>query len=208
MDPSPPAPTTVGRLAPSPTGGLHLGHARTFLAAWLAARQAAGRVVSSDRRPRRLPRPPRGVARGDRRPALAGPRLGRRALRPVRAYGQRTSESLERLKARELRLPLHLYAGRHRPSRLRPARRGRRARLSGHLREPERRRTPRRSATAPSPGGFASDPARSRGTTCSSGRPRVDPESTAATSSSDARTLAPPTSWRSSRTTRPWASRR
>ena len=36
---------TVGRLAPSPTGGLHLGHARTFLVAWLAARQAGGRVV-------------------------------------------------------------------------------------------------------------------------------------------------------------------
>lgn len=35
----------TGRLAPSPTGGLHLGHARTFLAAWLAARSAGGRVV-------------------------------------------------------------------------------------------------------------------------------------------------------------------
>jgi glutamyl-tRNA synthetase len=36
---------TVGRLAPSPTGGLHLGHARTFLIAWLAARAAGGRVI-------------------------------------------------------------------------------------------------------------------------------------------------------------------
>jgi glutamyl-tRNA synthetase len=36
---------TVGRLAPSPTGGLHLGHARTFLIAWLAARRAGGRVI-------------------------------------------------------------------------------------------------------------------------------------------------------------------
>jgi glutamyl-tRNA synthetase len=35
----------VGRLAPSPTGGLHLGHARTFLLAWLAARRAGGRVL-------------------------------------------------------------------------------------------------------------------------------------------------------------------
>lgn len=34
-----------GRLAPSPTGGLHLGHARTFLIAWLAARSQGGRVV-------------------------------------------------------------------------------------------------------------------------------------------------------------------
>jgi glutamyl-tRNA synthetase len=36
---------TVGRLAPSPTGGLHVGHARTFLVAWLAARSRQGRVV-------------------------------------------------------------------------------------------------------------------------------------------------------------------
>ena len=36
---------TVGRLAPSPTGGLHIGHARTFLVAWLAARSRQGRVV-------------------------------------------------------------------------------------------------------------------------------------------------------------------
>jgi glutamyl-tRNA synthetase len=35
----------VGRLAPSPTGGLHLGHARTFLIAWLSARAAGGRVI-------------------------------------------------------------------------------------------------------------------------------------------------------------------
>jgi glutamyl-tRNA synthetase len=41
----PPARPLVGRLAPSPTGGLHLGHARTFLIAWLAARAAGGRIV-------------------------------------------------------------------------------------------------------------------------------------------------------------------
>ena len=34
-----------GRLAPSPTGRLHLGHARTFLVAWLRARQAGGQLV-------------------------------------------------------------------------------------------------------------------------------------------------------------------
>jgi glutamyl-tRNA synthetase len=39
------APVMVGRLAPSPTGGLHLGHARTFLIAWLAVRHAGGRVI-------------------------------------------------------------------------------------------------------------------------------------------------------------------
>ena len=35
----------VGRLAPSPTGLLHLGHARTFLLAWWSARSRGGRVV-------------------------------------------------------------------------------------------------------------------------------------------------------------------
>jgi glutamyl-tRNA synthetase len=43
--PDPTATKTVGRLAPSPTGGLHLGHARSFLIAWLAARSALGRVI-------------------------------------------------------------------------------------------------------------------------------------------------------------------
>jgi len=35
----------VGRLAPTPSGGLHLGNARTFLVAWLSARAAGGRVL-------------------------------------------------------------------------------------------------------------------------------------------------------------------
>jgi glutamyl-tRNA synthetase len=35
----------VGRLAPSPTGLLHLGHARTFLIAWWHARSRAGRIL-------------------------------------------------------------------------------------------------------------------------------------------------------------------
>jgi len=35
----------VGRLAPSPTGSLHLGNARTFLWAWLSARARGGRVL-------------------------------------------------------------------------------------------------------------------------------------------------------------------
>ncbi|MCC6527444.1 MAG: tRNA glutamyl-Q(34) synthetase GluQRS [Polyangiaceae bacterium] len=35
----------VGRLAPSPTGLLHLGHARTFLCAFWSARAAGGRVL-------------------------------------------------------------------------------------------------------------------------------------------------------------------
>ncbi len=35
----------VGRLAPSPTGALHLGNARTFMIAWLRARSCGGKVV-------------------------------------------------------------------------------------------------------------------------------------------------------------------
>ena len=35
----------VGRLAPAPTGALHLGNARTFLIAWLRARLAGGRLL-------------------------------------------------------------------------------------------------------------------------------------------------------------------
>ncbi|MCA9184094.1 MAG: tRNA glutamyl-Q(34) synthetase GluQRS [Planctomycetales bacterium] len=34
-----------GRLAPSPTGAQHLGNARTYLLAWLAARQQQGQLV-------------------------------------------------------------------------------------------------------------------------------------------------------------------
>ena len=35
----------VGRLAPSPTGALHLGNARTFLLAWLSVRSRGGRLI-------------------------------------------------------------------------------------------------------------------------------------------------------------------
>lgn len=35
----------VGRLAPSPTGALHLGNARTFMIAWLRARSCGGKVI-------------------------------------------------------------------------------------------------------------------------------------------------------------------
>jgi glutamyl-tRNA synthetase len=37
--------TVVGRLAPSPTGSLHVGNVRTFLWAWLSARSRRGRVI-------------------------------------------------------------------------------------------------------------------------------------------------------------------
>ena len=35
----------IGRLAPSPTGALHLGNARTFLLAWLQARSRGGTIL-------------------------------------------------------------------------------------------------------------------------------------------------------------------
>lgn len=35
----------LGRLAPSPTGALHLGNARSFLLAWLSVRQQSGRLI-------------------------------------------------------------------------------------------------------------------------------------------------------------------
>ncbi len=40
-----PAKPYVGRIAPSPTGYLHLGHARTFRTAHLRARKAGGRLI-------------------------------------------------------------------------------------------------------------------------------------------------------------------
>jgi glutamyl-tRNA synthetase len=40
-----PDPGPVGRLAPSPTGRLHLGHARSFLLAWWRARSRGGRIM-------------------------------------------------------------------------------------------------------------------------------------------------------------------
>lgn len=38
-------PVPVGRLAPSPTGALHLGNARSFLLAWLSIRSQGGRLL-------------------------------------------------------------------------------------------------------------------------------------------------------------------
>lgn len=38
-------PKPIGRLAPSPTGTLHLGNARTFLLAWLSIRQQGGTLL-------------------------------------------------------------------------------------------------------------------------------------------------------------------
>ena len=43
--PTTPSPTPTTRLAPSPTGALHLGNARTFLVTWALARQQNMRIV-------------------------------------------------------------------------------------------------------------------------------------------------------------------
>ncbi|MDX2023031.1 MAG: tRNA glutamyl-Q(34) synthetase GluQRS [Deltaproteobacteria bacterium] len=43
--PTPVSPAVVGRLAPSPTGLMHLGNARTALLAWLSARSQGGRIL-------------------------------------------------------------------------------------------------------------------------------------------------------------------
>ena len=60
----PTAPTpTITRFAPSPTGLLHLGHARSALAAWRRAREAGGRFLLrlEDIDPGRCPPPPAGA---------------------------------------------------------------------------------------------------------------------------------------------------
>ena len=45
MPDNPNASQYVGRLAPSPTGALHVGNVRTFMVAWLRARSLGGKVV-------------------------------------------------------------------------------------------------------------------------------------------------------------------
>lgn len=45
MTPDPATPFLRGRLAPTPTGRMHLGNMRTFLLTWLQARRAGGTVV-------------------------------------------------------------------------------------------------------------------------------------------------------------------
>jgi glutamyl-tRNA synthetase len=42
--PQPPTALPIGRLAPSPTGELHVGHARSFLLAWWHARSQSGLI--------------------------------------------------------------------------------------------------------------------------------------------------------------------
>ena len=85
------------RFAPSPTGALHIGGARTALYNWLAARHGGWRAGAADRghRPRALDR---GERRADpRRAALARARLGRGAGLPGRRAPSSHEAALARL---------------------------------------------------------------------------------------------------------------
>ena len=139
----------VGRLAPSPTGGLHLGHARTFLIAWLAARQAGGPVVlriedldasrvRAEAKESMLDRPrPGSGSTGTKGRMSAAPRplMSNPNVRPFYDGASTVSRRRERLS-------LHLHAGRHRAGRQCPARGGRRPELSRDLLRPRRSPTP------------------------------------------------------------------
>ena len=173
----------VGRLAPSPTGGLHLGHARTFLIAWLAARHAGGRVILriEDLDASRVRAEARRTALVDLRwlglDWDEGPDVGAVRRLPM---SSRSDSSLYDAVARSSqgereRLSLHVHAGRHRAGRQRPARRGRRADLPRHLRAPYARPTPAPWAIDPSPGGFACPAARSAWDDLFLGRVELDP---------------------------------
>ena len=76
--------TVIVRFAPSPTGFLHIGGARTALFNWLFARHHGGtfrlRIEDTDR----AALDPGGGRRDHRRAVLARPRLGRRDRPPVR----------------------------------------------------------------------------------------------------------------------------
>ena len=137
----PPRLLVIGRLAPSPTGGLHLGHARTFLIAWLAARHAGGKIILriEDLDATRV----RDQARTEilARPELARARLGRGSGRGRAEYAARsvpTAHVLRRgpgpAQGRRARLSLHLHPGRDRAGRECTARGGRGPDLSRHLR--------------------------------------------------------------------------
>ena len=69
------------RMAPSPTGFLHIGGVRTFLFNWLFARAARRRVPAADREHRHEPRGGRGDGADPALAAVARDRLGRRRSR-------------------------------------------------------------------------------------------------------------------------------
>ena len=72
------------RMAPSPTGFLHIGGVRTFLFNWLFARGQRRRVPAADREHRHEPRGGRGGGADRGVAALARDRVGRRDALPAR----------------------------------------------------------------------------------------------------------------------------
>ena len=87
----------VTRFAPSPTGHLHLGNARTALFSYLAARGGGGRFVLRIEDTDAARRPAGALERLLRRSAMAGSRLGRGSgpWRPARAVpAERARRSL------------------------------------------------------------------------------------------------------------------
>ena len=79
--------TIVTRFAPSPTGFLHIGGARTALFNWLYSRRHRRHVPAADRGYRPAAFHPRGDRRHHRRAEMARARLGRRDCLSVRARG-------------------------------------------------------------------------------------------------------------------------
>ena len=98
------------RFAPSPTGYLHVGGARTALFNWLFARRQHGTMILRDRRYRRRAEQA-GTGAGNRgRLALAGRGLGRRALLSVAADGV-VSRGGEEVLGERQRVPVLLPGG-------------------------------------------------------------------------------------------------
>ena len=195
----------VGRYAPSPTGDLHLGNARTALIAWLWARRAGGRCLLrfEDLDAARV------------RPGCAQAQAASLAWLGLDWDGDPVAQSRAR---RALRRGARRAAGARRPLRVlllarrRAARRLRAARprrpaLLGRLPQPHggRARGPRRgrarARAARAHGGRGRVPRRrawGRSASCSRRR--------RATSWCAGATASSPTSWRSSSTTRSRAS--
>ena len=73
--------TYRGRIAPTPTGDLHVGHARTFVAAWRRAEDAGGEVV---------------LRIEDLDPLRCRPEWAERAIEDLRWLGVRWSEGSQR----------------------------------------------------------------------------------------------------------------
>ena len=98
------------RFAPSPTGYLHVGGARTALFNWLFARHHGGRFmlrIEDTDVERSTPEMVEGILAGH---ALAGPRLGRRPVLPDRAPGA-LPRGGRAPGGRRPRLPLLLHQG-------------------------------------------------------------------------------------------------